>query len=167
MNKWKLIYGLVALLASVSMAHADPQADYEAGLKLYLADRLPDAMITLDGPANQGHVEAQMLLAYILDKSEENAAAVDWYRKASDSGAPKAHYYLGLMLVAGEGVEKDEKQGADLIQKAAEGGYPRAMSWLSQSYAKGQYGLQKDIEKADMWQERADQAEKAAQSEGK
>ena len=53
---------------------ASPEDDYQRGLAAYNKDELIDAMGWLEQASAAGHPKAQALLAYILDKAEENAA---------------------------------------------------------------------------------------------
>lgn len=160
----KRLFGLILSLAFSSTLLAGPAEDFKRGFKAYVSDQdVMTAMQYLEPAAAQGHVRAQVLLAYILDKSGLNEQAVDWYRKAADSGDAAGEYGLALMLAAGEGVEPDEKKAVDLINSAAVKGHAPAMIWLAGAYATGSYGLEKDPAKSAEWEKKTAQAKKPKQ----
>jgi TPR repeat protein len=59
------------------------------------------------------------------------ATAMNWYRKAADSGYAQAELSLGIMYMSGRGVPKDPKQAADWFRRAAEHGLPEAQVQLA------------------------------------
>ena len=54
------------------------------------------------------------------------AAAVEWYRRAADQGNPDAQVNLGLMYLNGTGVAKNESAALHCFRMAAEQGHPKA-----------------------------------------
>ena len=61
--------------------------------------------------AEQGHAEAQYVLAFIFAKGrgvkQNYGESARWLKKAADQGHAAAQHYLGLLYVAGKGVPKD------------------------------------------------------------
>ena len=61
--------------------------------------------------AEQGDARAQFLLAVEYDKgqgvTQDDKAAVKWYRKAAEQGVDSAQYNLALMYYNGQGVLQD------------------------------------------------------------
>ena len=61
--------------------------------------------------AEQGHAEAQYVLAFIFAKGrgvkQNYGESARWLKKAADQGHAAAQHFLGLMYVTGKGVPKD------------------------------------------------------------
>lgn len=102
--------------------------------------------------AQQGYAPAQARLGDILDVSEEDVQAVEWYRKAALQGNAAGEYGLGQMYAKGEGVKKDEEQARALILKAAEKNYIDAVSTLIGAYRTGAIGFPVDNAQAEAWE---------------
>ena len=164
-NQVLKIFTLFLLMFTAQGAWANPDRDYQRGLDAYLNEDLINAMQILEQAATQGHLKAQVLLAFILDKSEENEAAVKWYRMAADAGNPSGQVGLAGMYLTGEGIAKDIEKGRSLIIQAANKGYEPAMRTLSEAYANGEMGLQVDQGKSDQWKMKAEEAAKNKPSE--
>lgn len=131
---------LVVLLACLGgAALADPEEDYEAGLKSYRAGDVVGAMGALQRAADAGHAKAQSLLAEILDWTNFDDA-IDLYRKSAAQGDPEGMFGLGTRLVSGEGVKQDVMAGRAWILKAAEKGHGPAINVMAQAYLKGELG---------------------------
>lgn len=75
-------------------------------------------------------------------------------RLFADRGDPDAQFELGIRLVTGEGITKDEKQGVGLIQKAAAQNHLRAQHVLGSLYEEG-VGVKEDMAKALEWYRKA------------
>ena len=144
----------VILLLTVNV-HADATSDYELGKRAFHDDDLIAAMQYLERAAQREHVEAMLLLGYILDQAEENATALDYYRRASDLGSAEAAMALGSMYASGDGVEKSNEQALGWYQKAAERGSGVAMTKLGQAYIQGDLGLRADPDRGYELLERA------------
>jgi TPR repeat protein len=125
-------------------ACADPQSAYERGAKAYQEQDLVTAMQALESAAAAGHGEAQALLGYILDKAEENEAAMGYYRQAADAGNPVGAFQLGAMYASGDGVARDYAAARLWFGKAAEAGYGPALEVLAQAHMTGALGLPLD-----------------------
>ena len=72
----------------------------------------------------------------------------------SEEGDSKCFYYLGLMLVAGEGCQKNYTMALYYYQQGAKAGDPKAMYNLSLFYENGVY-VPKNPELAEYWLNRA------------
>jgi TPR repeat protein len=107
--------------------------------------------------AEAGSALAQARLAWIHDLSEENEAAVKWYRASADQGHPDGQYGLAEMYAKGEGVEKDLDEAVLWFTRAAENGNLRAQRVLISAYKNGVLGQTADPLKAASLQSKLDQ----------
>lgn len=86
--------------------------------------------------AEQGHLEAQYLLAASLatgegvEKSQEDA--LKWYERAAAAGHAEAQYNAALMHLLGEGTNKDEARALTLLKQSADQGFEDAKKFLDQ-----------------------------------
>lgn len=69
-------------------------------------------------------------------------------------GEREAQYTVGMMYLKGEGVEKDEKEGAGWMLKAAEQDHPYGIYKMGELYEKG-IGVAKDPSLSAEWYKRA------------
>lgn len=143
------------LFASAFACYAGTEEDFQAGKKFFQTGDVVGAIAQLRKAADQGHVRAQTLLAYILDISEENEEAVKYYRMAANQGDAEGEFGLGSMLAAGEGVPKNYGEAFKWIKRAAERSYLPAVNALAEAYWTGDLGLgqegRKDQEQALRW----------------
>ncbi len=141
---------LLALTLAWPLAvHADPEADYQEGFKAYRErSDIVGAMPPLRRAADAGHVEAQLLLGFILDWSEENAEAVRYYRMAAESGEPRGQMELARMYLSGEGVDKDPAVAREWIEKARAQGHAPATVQIAYAHINGAMGYPKDYAQA-------------------
>ncbi len=140
---------LALLLAWPLTAFADPEADYQEGFKAYRErSDIVGAMPPLRRAADAGHLEAQLLLGFILDWSEENAEAVRYYRMAADSGAPRGQMELARMYLSGEGVDKDPALAREWIEKAQAQGHAPATATIAYAHLNGAMGYPQDYARA-------------------
>ena len=91
---------------------------------------LPPAGVTeLQARAEAGVPGAQFNLGVMYAEgrgvSQDDAAAVYWYRLAADQGLAEAQFNLGVMYAEGRGVSQDDATAARWYQLAAAQGYPR------------------------------------------
>lgn len=110
--------------------------------------------------AKKGDVAAQCELAsfYATDETfglKDEAKAVEWYTQAAEGGEAEAQYNLGLMILSGQGTEKDLKKGIGWIEKAVRHGYKLAAHVLSIIYREGMYGVKPNSLKAAYWNQKA------------
>lgn len=114
------------------------------------------AMGLLAELAERGHVPAQTRLGYILHRSNQSAAARDWYERAATAGDPDAQFALARLYLGGvEGVPKDERVAQMWIFRATELGHLPAMRLLAMNYESGGMGLSKDTGLSLQWLRRA------------
>lgn len=112
----------------------DARGAHEYGL--YLMERgdpgaAEEALNWLQLAAQSGRAEAYGDYAYALADWDHGphdlSAARTWYERAGEAGDPSAALIAGLMMMQGEGGERDEAGGARMIRMAAEYGLPAAM----------------------------------------
>jgi TPR repeat protein len=128
----------------VARVQATPEADFQKGKQAFHRDDVVGAMGPLRRSAEQGYAPAQVLLAYILDRAEENTAAIALYRKAAEQGSAEGMYGLATMYAAGEGVEPQDAVAVQWFTRAMEAGHEPARFLLANAYLSGQLGLGKD-----------------------
>jgi TPR repeat protein len=155
-KRWLLFALFNAQLWAVPIGVAGPQEDYQRGYAAYRADDVVTAMQYLEKAADQGHGDARVLLAYILDKAEDDSRAIELYRQAAEQGNPAGQLGLGQMYASGEGVEQSNEAALEWIQRAADNGHVPAMMQLAEIYEKGALGMKIDEQKAQMlWRKAA------------
>ena len=142
----RILAVLLLLFSICGQASADTEADYQTGLKYYLSDDLIEAMSFLQRAADAGHVRAQFLHAYILDKAGEDESAMRYYRLAADAGDAEAMAAIATMYAGGDGVPRDYDQAVSWYQKAADAGHHRSLLVLGTAYHEGSLGLEKQTE---------------------
>lgn len=116
---------------------------------------------SLTKKAESGDVIAQYELGAVfatgfLD-SEDLTQAFQWYMKAANQGHLEAKWNVGLMLVNGEGVAVDLKEGLRLIELAANENCYGACLFLSDAYRSSLYGMSKDNGKSNYWRKQAEE----------
>lgn len=167
--KYKQLIGFALPLVFSIGIQAGSAEDFEKGSHAYFFNQdVFTAMQYLEPAAIDGHIDSQVLLAYILDKSNMQDQAFTWYTKAAETGDASGEYGLGLMLSADRGIEPDEKRAVELMNSAASKGHAQAMVWLADAYDRGRFGLEKDELKSAEWTDKAEQlmeAEKLAESD--
>lgn len=94
----------------------------------------------------------QVGLAYSSGKivTQNDALAVQWFRKAAERGYPNSQHSLALRYANGRGVEQDYQQAVQWYLKAAEQNYAKSMVSLGVRYSHGQ-GVERDKQKALFW----------------
>lgn len=130
-NLRPLVLSLVCLAGA---ALADPADDYTLGAKRYRDGDMMGAMAPLKAAADAGHAEAQALYGDILDKAEMDEDAVDYLTRAAAQGNADGQYGLAVMLIAGEGIERDPARAATLLRAAARQDAPLAINALAQAF---------------------------------
>ncbi len=75
--------------------------------------------------------------------------------KRAEKGDGEAQYNLGLMMVIGEGIEKDLKKGIEWMEQSAKNGYQLSAHVLSIIYREGMYGVKPSRTKAAAWNKKA------------
>jgi uncharacterized protein len=146
----------VALSAFTSFAIAGPQEDTEQAEKEFARGDLVTSMSLWRTAAEQGYAPAQVRLAAILDKAEQDVEAVEWYQKAAAQGSAAGEYGLGTMYASGEGVKKDLEKAHSFILRAAEKSYLPAIKAIMEAYRSGGLGLAADPVQAKIWKDKFD-----------
>lgn len=164
--------GLVlCLVVTAALADApkagSPEQEYEQALKTYQSGDMVGAMPGLHKAADQGYAPAQTMLAYILNKSENNALALKYYRLAAEQGYAPGQYGLGSMYASGDAGKRDPAQALLWIRRAAEQGNQDAIRAMAAAYRTGDLGLEPDLEQARLWASRMKVPEGKAKKTGK
>ena len=148
---------LLGILATRTAAAA-PEDEYKEGQKAYGRGDVTRAMTLLRKPADAGNAKAQALLAEILDRSEFNEEAFDYYRKSAEQGDADGEYGLAGMYASGEGVKKDPQEALKWFMKAADQGHAQALKVVAGAYIFGDLGLDdaaRNSDQAAKWIKRA------------
>ncbi|HGG59011.1 MAG TPA: sel1 repeat family protein [Gammaproteobacteria bacterium] len=149
------LYATIAFLAGPPVMAEDNQAIHARALAAYQAENLFVAMNLLEKPAREGYTPSMVLLAYILDKAEENERAFSLYQRAAARGDPEAMHGLAGMYLSGEGVKQNQARGYALMEAAGRKGLVKSMRAMAMNYQRGAPGLKADARKARMWWEMA------------
>lgn len=109
--------------------------------------------------AEQGYVDAQVLLAWLLSREEDEAArdvvgAIDWYGRALDQGSTAAMIGLAGLISAGEVPGQGPEDAFELYRKAADQGNKTAFYHLGVCLLQGT-GVVADPKEAQRWLRRA------------
>ena len=96
------------------------------------------AVDLLTRSAQQGNVEAMLQLGNAFTFGTETAKlvadadteAAQWYFKAASAGNADAQYTLGLLFMAGKGVQKNEEEASRWMEKAAKQGHADAKNYV-------------------------------------
>lgn len=104
--------------------------------------------------AEAGYAPAQNRLAYLLDKSEENEEAFEWYKKAVAQNHAEAKFGLAGLYAIGEGTTQDIERAYQLFTESAEQKYAPAIRVLALAFEQGQLGQRIDFEQSIYWLQR-------------
>jgi uncharacterized protein len=127
---------------------------YEKGLVVG-ADR-GKALEMFRSAAQLGDAEAEGRMGYlsITAQPPDYAAARRWFERSAAHGHLDAVYWMGRLLDAGWGGERDVKRAFTLYERAAIQGSADAQYWLGRLYATGS-GVEQDDRSAKKWLTRA------------
>lgn len=139
------------LLMPQSPLLADAKTDGDRGIEAFRQGNLIESMQLLERSAKEGYTPAQVTLAYILDFSERNEEAFNWYRQAADSNDPAGIFGLGGMYAKGEGVERNAQKAGEMIRRAAEMAHLPAMRAYAYALENGALGFARDEATAVEW----------------
>jgi tetratricopeptide (TPR) repeat protein len=131
------------------LALAAPADDTALGETSLRNGDLITAMAYFRKAAEAGHGPAQARMGDMMDASELNAEAVQWYQKAADQGDPAGEHGLGRMHVEGKGVPKDLAKALAHFQRAAQKNFPPALETLAAAHRTGTLGLPKNLPEAE------------------
>lgn len=139
----------IALAAALALAAGAARAglddEYKEGELAYRRGDVVRAMEVLKKAADAGHAKAQALYAEILDLSDFDAEAIEYYRKSVAQGEAAGQYGLGAMLAAGEGIKRDPKEAWRLFLSAAEKGNTRAIRAVANALVTGELELDDSV----------------------
>ncbi len=144
-----------AAVAAVLCLFATPAwAGYKEGAAAYKQRDYTTALRELWPLAEQGHMNAQLLLAscYMFGKgtAKDLVEAEKWMRKAAEQGSPLGQFSLGGMLYHGLGVKVDYPQAMAWWRRAAEQQFVKAQYQLGGVYAEGK-AVRPNLVLAYMW----------------
>ena len=159
-RKYYLNYLTVFLCAALCAFSVDTNAQtaeeyYDEGMNEYNEINYGQALSNFRKAADLGHAPSQAMLGTLLDASEYNEEAREWFQLAADQGNVEGQLGLARMLAIGDGGEVDFPGAVKLYTAAAESGSLEAMRILEANYRNGKLGLKIDPERADYWLERA------------
>ncbi len=86
--------------------------------------------------------------------STAQTSALSGLRQAADRGEPEAQFSLGVLYVAGRGVERNDELAVSWFRRAADQGHAVAQYNLGVMYADGS-GVERNDELAVLWFRRA------------
>lgn len=118
--------------------------------------------------AEQGHLEAQVLLARMYQpfffepkvisalKQRDSELALHWLQEAISGGSAEAEFILSGSYFLGNGVEKNERMGLQLAESAAAKGVTAAQLCLAELYSSTEHEfVGQNDELASTWFKRA------------
>lgn len=152
---------LIAILAAVSPWFAQaadsqttsPEALVEQATDAFRKGDVVAAMTLLRGPAEEGHVPAQVQLAYYLDYAEQDSEAFTWYLAAAEAGDTEAQHQLGKLYASGEGTEVDLTLARQWFERAAEQGYAPSIRVMAVAFEEARPMTGISYEQAVFWLE--------------
>lgn len=154
---WYAIATLLIMVASVDVYAESPDELVNKAERAFDESDIVSAMSYYRKAAETGYIPAQNRLAYLLDKSEENEEAVQWYQKSAAVGDAEGEYGLARMYVEGEGIAQNKQEALRLFRSSANKSYPPAIHVMATAYEKGELGLRVDYELAREWLEKGAQ----------
>lgn len=139
-------------------SRGDREAQFRIGTRFLNDASLPGnssaaAARWLARAAEQGHVEAQFLLASLFERgggvNKDKKQAIAWYRKAAEAGHLRAMHNLGVLL-AEHGSDRDYREAAVWFARAGARGVADSQYNLAALYERG-LGVSRDKQKAYFW----------------
>jgi TPR repeat protein len=91
------------------------------------------------------------LYGYILDGTDEDVEAVEYYRKAAAQDYPAAQFSLGAAYLSGEGVKQNPEEGHKWVKRAAENGHGAAISQMAMFSLRDAATGKQDNDVAQRW----------------
>ena len=154
MNRSTMLALLLAGLACSGAASAGPQQDCEQAEREFARGDLIAAIGWWQKSAAAGYAPAQARMGDIMDKSEQDEDAVEWFTKAAAQGDAHGQFGLAMMYAKGEGVKPDAARALALLRQAAGQDYVDACVALMEAYRAGTLGLAPDQVQAGLWEAR-------------
>ncbi len=152
MNRTSMAALLLAGALGSGAAFAGPKDDCDQAEIEFARGDLIAAIGLWQKSATAGYAPAQARMGDIMDKSEQDEDAVEWFSKAAKQGDAHGSYGLGMMYAKGEGVKLDYVTAVVHIRKAAEQDYLEACVTLLEAYRIGGLGLAADKAAAAQWE---------------
>jgi TPR repeat protein len=119
----------------------------------------PEDLERVRQSAGRGEAQDEFTLGfiYLLGVSgveRDPAAALAWFRKASEHGSGQATFFIGVVYDQGQGVPADHVEGVKWFRAAAAQGNDVAEFRLGRAYELGE-GVKKDVAEAINWYRRS------------
>ncbi len=111
---------------------------------------LHKAVYYLSKPAQSGHAESNLELAYVCSELGDQKLAFKHFKAAADNNHPEAQSAVGEMYARGIGVEVNYPMAHKYLLEAANAGIAGAQSHLGVLYSGG-LGVEMDKEEAFKW----------------
>ena len=147
----RLVLALFLNLLLIPLAQADAKTDGDKGIAEYRQGNMIVAMQLLQKSSEQGYAPAQVTLAFIMDKAEQDKEAFRLYEAAAEQNHAGGIFGLGNMYAKGEGTEKDHIEAGRLIEQSAQLGHIPAMRAYANAQEYGQLGFSRSNSSAAMW----------------
>lgn len=132
--------------------------EFDKGMSFYEAGNFEEAAKFIAQAAEQGNADAQHILGVMHQTGrgmpQDNAGAVEWYRKAALQGQVIAQLNLGVMYDQGQGIPRDHAQAAKWFRMAAQQGNADAQFNLGLMHKLGR-GVPQDYAQAVKWFQKA------------
>ncbi len=109
-----------------------------------------EALPTVDDLVKAGDIAGLLALAKGYRASKELPACLRCYEAAAALGSAEAEHAVGLFLLSGGVVAKDEKRAAAMFRSAADKGHLPSRVYVANLYELGIHYKQ-DASKADVW----------------
>ncbi|MBF0584766.1 MAG: sel1 repeat family protein [Magnetococcales bacterium] len=145
---------VVVCQPEVGMA-VDVEQSYKLATESFQRNDWVTAMGHLQPAADAQHVPSMLLLAYVLDRSENDKDAIQMYRKAAMLNSAEGALGLGEMLAGTPEGKKNPAEALEWINRAAKLGHPPAMMRLAINHLTGNMGMARDPKEAEKWLEMA------------
>lgn len=147
----EIIFIFCFLVLPTSLLLADAKTDGDKGIAEYRKGNLIEGMRLLEISAEQGYVQAQVTLAYILDQAEQNSEAFHWYQQSANLNHPAGLFGLAGMYAKGEGTDKNSQKAGQLIKQSALLNHVLAMRAYAHALEYGQMGFSQSNSVAAEW----------------
>ena len=143
------------------------QKAFQAGVEAYARGDFTVAQREWGLLAEQGYAEAQFRLGFLYEFGkgvpQNDAEAVNWYRKAAEQGHDNAQFSLGVMYEFGKGVPQHNTEAVKWYRQAAEQDLAIAQVALGLMYDHGKGVPQHDTEAVKWYRKAAEQGHAEAQ----
>jgi uncharacterized protein len=151
-NRFLFVLSVCGVLSTAHAAVISPEIEeaYKQGAADWDRGDPASAMVPLKRAADGGHPAAQALFGYLLDQSDFDLEAAEYYRKSAEQGNADGMFGLAGLLVAGDVIKQDMVEARKLYRSAAEAGHEQSVVVLAMAYLQGSIGLtEADKESAD------------------